>query len=48
LLLAPLPFLLQSLDAYKDILSGVLIVLITLLMPGGIYGAYLAWRNSKK
>jgi len=48
ILLAPLPFLLQSLEAYKDILSGVLIVLITLLMPGGIYGTYLAWRNAKK
>ena len=48
LLLAPLPFLLQSLEAYKDILSGVLIILITLLMPGGIYGTYLAWVNSKK
>ena len=48
LLLAPLPFLLQSLEAYKYILSGVLIILITLLMPGGIYGTYLAWVNSKK
>ena len=48
LLLAPLPFLLQSLEAYKDILSGILIILITLLMPGGIYGTYLAWVNSKK
>jgi len=48
LLLAPLPFLLQSLEAYKDILSGVLIILITILMPGGIYGTYLAWVNSKK
>ena len=48
LLLAPLPFLLQSLEAYKDILSGILIVLVTLIMPGGIYGTYLAWRSSKK
>ena len=48
LLLAPLPFLLQSLEAYKDILSGILIILITLLMPGGIYGTYLTWVNSKK
>ena len=48
LLLAPLPFLLQSLEAYKDILSGVLIVMITLLMPGGVYGTYLAWRDAKK
>ena len=48
LLLAPLPFLLQSLEAYKDILSGTLIVLVTLIMPGGIYGTYRAWRSSKK
>jgi branched-chain amino acid transport system permease protein len=48
MLLAPLPFLLQSLEAYKDILSGVLIVLITLIMPGGIFGAYLTRRKAKK
>jgi branched-chain amino acid transport system permease protein len=47
LFLAPLPFLLQSLEAYKDILSGILIILITLVMPGGIYGTYLAWSKSK-
>lgn len=47
LILAPLPFLLQNLEAYKDILSGVLIVLITLIMPGGVYGAFLKWIQSK-
>jgi len=41
-ILAPIPFLLQDLQAFKDILSGVLIIVVTLLMPGGIYGAWLA------
>jgi branched-chain amino acid transport system permease protein len=46
-ILAPIPFLLQDLQAFKDILSGVLIIVVTLLMPGGIYGAYLVWRSSQ-
>ncbi|MBU6190085.1 MAG: branched-chain amino acid ABC transporter permease [Betaproteobacteria bacterium] len=44
-ILAPIPFLLQDLQAFKDILSGVLIIVVTLLMPGGIYGAWLARRR---
>ncbi len=44
-ILAPIPFLLQELQAFKDILSGVLIIVVTLLMPGGIYGAWLARRR---
>ena len=44
-ILAPIPFLLQDLQAFKDILSGVLIIIVTLLMPGGIYGAWLARRR---
>ena len=44
-ILAPIPFLLQDLQAFKDILSGVLIIVVTLMMPGGIYGAYVAWRS---
>ena len=44
-ILAPIPFLLQELQAFKDILSGVLIIVVTLLMPGGIYGAGLARRR---
>ncbi len=43
--LAPIPFLLQELQAFKDILSGVLIIIVTLLMPGGIFGAWLARRR---
>jgi len=26
-------------------LSGVLIIVVTLMMPGGIYGAFVAWRS---
>jgi branched-chain amino acid transport system permease protein len=44
-ILAPIPFLLQDLQAFKDILSGVLIIVVTLLMPGGIFGAWLARRR---
>jgi branched-chain amino acid transport system permease protein len=44
-ILAPIPFLLQELQAFKDILSGVLIIITTLLMPGGIFGAWLARRR---
>lgn len=44
-ILAPIPYLLESLDAFKDILSGSLIILITLLMPAGIYGTYLLKHN---
>lgn len=47
-ILAPIPFLLQDLQAFKDILSGVLIIVVTLLMPGGIYGAWLALRRKSE
>jgi branched-chain amino acid transport system permease protein len=46
-ILAPIPFLLQDLQAFKEILSGTLIIVVTLLMPGGIYGAYLKARARK-
>ena len=46
-ILAPIPFLLQDLQAFKEILSGTLIIVITLMMPGGIYGAYLKARSQR-
>lgn len=46
-ILAPIPYLLQDLQAFKDILSGMLIILVTLSMPGGIYGTYLKLREKK-
>jgi branched-chain amino acid transport system permease protein len=47
MILAPLPFLLQELQAFKDIISGILIIIVTLVMPSGIYGEYLRRKNSK-
>jgi len=50
LVLAPIPFLLQNIQAFRDVLSGSLIIAVTLLMPAGVYGAYLirrAGRNSR-
>lgn len=47
LILAPIPFLLQELQAFKEVLSGTLIILVTLLMPAGIYGTWLARRTRK-
>jgi len=46
-ILAPIPYLLQDLQAFKDILSGSLIIIVTLLVPAGIYGAFLASRSSR-
>jgi branched-chain amino acid transport system permease protein len=40
IILAPIPFLLQDLQAFKEILSGLLIIIVTLIMPGGMYGAF--------
>lgn len=46
--LAPIPFLLQDIQAFRDVLSGTLIIAVTLLMPAGVYGAYLARRSGRK
>jgi branched-chain amino acid transport system permease protein len=43
LILAPIPYLLQELQAFKDVLSGVLIILVTLGMPSGIHGEVRRW-----
>jgi branched-chain amino acid transport system permease protein len=42
--LAPIPYLLQELQAAKDILSGVLIIVVTLALPGGIVGELMRRR----
>jgi branched-chain amino acid transport system permease protein len=47
LVLAPIPYLLQDIQAFRDVLSGGLIIAVTLLMPAGVYGAYLARRHGK-
>ncbi len=46
-ILAPLPYLLQDIQAFKEIISGTLIIVVALAMPAGIYGAYLAARSRK-
>ena len=47
-LLAPIPFLLQELQAFKDVLSGVLIIVVTLALPGGIVGELLRRRARQR
>lgn len=47
-LLAPIPFLLQELQAFKDVLSGVLIIVVTLALPGGIVGELLRRRARRR
>ena len=38
LILAPLPFFLQHYDSLKDIIYGVLLILVITLLPSGLYG----------
>jgi len=45
--LAPIPYLLQELQAFKDVLSGVLIIVVTLVLPGGVVGELIR-RNARK
>jgi branched-chain amino acid transport system permease protein len=44
-ILAPIPYLLQDLQALRDILYGALIILVILALPGGIYGEFLRRRR---
>ncbi len=48
IVLAPIPYLLQELQGFKDVLSGVLIIVVTLLMPGGVWGELLRWRDRRR
>lgn len=40
-ILAPVPYLLQDLYLYKDVIYGVLIVLVTIFLPAGVWGSVL-------
>lgn len=40
-ILAPIPFLLQQYDTFKDVIYGALIIAVIVLMPAGIYGELL-------
>lgn len=46
-ILAPIPYLLQDLQAVRDIITGVLIIVVTLVMPAGIYGEIMRRRRAK-
>jgi branched-chain amino acid transport system permease protein len=46
LILAPIPFMLQQYDTFKDVIYGALIIAVIVLMPSGIYGALLAYVKS--
>jgi branched-chain amino acid transport system permease protein len=46
-ILAPIPYLLQDLQAVRDIITGVLIIVVTLAMPAGIWGEILRRRRAK-
>jgi branched-chain amino acid transport system permease protein len=41
LILAPVPFLLQQYDSLKDVIYGVLIIVVIILLPAGLYGEVL-------
>ncbi len=47
-ILAPIPYLLQELQAFKDVLSGVLIIVVTLVMPAGIHGEIMRRRSLRR
>jgi hypothetical protein len=39
---------LQELQAFKDVLSGVLIIVVTLALPGGVVGELMRRRARRK
>jgi branched-chain amino acid transport system permease protein len=44
-ILVPIPFVLQDLYMLKDIFYGLLIIIVTVAMPAGVYGTYLDRRR---
>jgi branched-chain amino acid transport system permease protein len=47
LILAPIPFLLQQYDNFKDVIYGFLIIAVIVLMPAGLYGEFMRrWSGS--
>jgi branched-chain amino acid transport system permease protein len=47
-ILVPIPFLLQALYQIKDIFYGLLIILVTVAMPAGVYGTLLIWWRARQ
>ncbi len=48
LVLAPIPYLLQDLQAIRDIIYGALIIVVILVLPGGVYGEWLRRRARQR
>jgi ABC-type branched-subunit amino acid transport system permease subunit len=46
-ILAPIPYVLQELYLYKDIIYGGLIVFTTIFLPRGVYGSFLFYRRTR-
>ena len=46
-ILAPIPYVLQELYLYKDIIYGGLIVFTTIFLPRGVYGSFLFYRRAR-
>jgi branched-chain amino acid transport system permease protein len=47
-ILVPIPFVLQDLYMLKDIFYGLLIIIVTVAMPAGVYGTYLQRRRARE
>ena len=47
LILAPIPYLMQELYLYKDIVYGGLIVFTTIFLPRGVYGSFVFHRRAR-
>jgi branched-chain amino acid transport system permease protein len=47
-ILVPIPFLLQALYMIKDIFYGLLIIVVTVAMPAGVYGTFLHWQRQRR
>jgi branched-chain amino acid transport system permease protein len=47
IILAPIPYIMQELYLYKDIVYGSLIVFTTIFLPRGVYGSILFHRRAR-
>lgn len=48
IILVPIPFVLQDLYMLKDIFYGLLIIVVTVAMPAGVYGTFLQRRRARE
>lgn len=47
-ILVPIPFVLQDIYMLKDIFYGLLIIVVTVAMPAGVYGTFLRRRRARE